>query len=471
MIEVKKIQALKKQANYLLSQVDINNPTSSIARDYVSRTGLTRSDITDKIDKIKSCCSVVELTANYTEVDHVVEQILSVTNANFCKQHAVCPVCADRSQNRRRARYNEPIKEQASLVKEGKRHAYILTFTIADGESLSERLSNLKQSKLEWRKMGQKRKKGFSNGEARKIKAGLSTIEIKRGSGSKLWHVHAHELIFTDSPLDYGIYDQNKKKELKKIYGDNIPKEVLDAIVDETAMFNGEEIAVSKISKEWLKATGGESIDISVEPLYHVPSKGKASEKKRRKCASMSFEQSIAYQAKEVLKYMSKASENTPEDMLDIITDTYNKRMVATYGEFRGVPGSDYEIENHPESENYVIVWDKDNQDYNRPIPGKMQDFQQEETDTRKKVAQMLGQYRRERRNILQVLGERTDIAEQLDTLKATFKESVSKMWQFYRNKVRRDRDSKDCDNYNPVLALQDFYISATSKDLYDFAF
>jgi len=471
MIEIKKLQALKKQTNFLLSQVDLKNPTSSIARDYVSRTGLTRSDITEKIDKIKSCCSIVELTANYTEVDHVVEQTLSVTNANFCKQHSVCPTCADRSQNRRRARYNEPIKQQASLVKDGKRYAYILTFTIADGVDLAERLSNLKQSKLEWRKMGQKRKNGHSNGEARKIKAGLSTIEIKRGSGSKLWHVHAHELVFTDRPLDFGIYDQKKKKELKKIYGDNIPKEILSAIVEDTATFDGEEVAVSKISKEWLKATNGQSIDISVEPMYHVPSKGKTSEKKRRKCASLSFEQSIAYQAKEVLKYISKPSENTPEDMLEIITDTYNKRMVATYGEFRGVPGNDYEIENHPESENYVIVWDKDNQDYNRPIPGKLQDFQQEETDTRKKVAQMLGEYRRQRRSLLDVAGEGSDLSERLDDLKRTFKESVSKLWLFYRNKVRRKRDSSDCDNYNPLVSLQGLYIEASSSDIYDYCF
>lgn len=470
MIEIKKLQALKKQANILLSKVDINNPVSSIAANYVSGTGLTKSDIFEKIDKIKSCCSVVELSATYTEVDNVVEQVMSVVNGNFCKQHAVCPVCADRSQNRRRARYNEPIKEQASLVKDGKRYAYILTFTIKDGESLAERLSNLKQSKLNWRKMGQKRKNGFSGGEARKIKAGLSTIEIKRGSGSNLWHVHAHELIFTDQQLDYGIYNQNHKSELEKIHGkNNIPKELLDSIVEEKVTFNGEEVAISKISKEWLKATNGESIDISVEPLYHIPKK--ASPKKQRKCASMSFEQSIAYQAKEVLKYMSKPSENTPEDMLEIITDTYNKRMVATYGEFRGVPGNDYEIENKPDSENYVIVWDKDTQDYKKPIPGKMQDFQQEETDTRKRVAQMLGQYRRERRIIISGNEDTSSMAERLDQLKSTFKEAVSKVWQFYRNKVRRDRDSKDCDNYNPLVSLQGLYVQASSEDIYDFAF
>jgi len=468
MIEVKKLESLKRQSNILLSKVEKCNPIDDINRTFVSHTGLTRSDISEKIDKIRSCCSVVELKAEYTEIDNVVEQVMSVVNGNFCKQHAVCPVCADRSQNKRRARFNEPIKAQASLVKEGKRYAYIVTFTVTDGESLSERLSHLKESKLAWRKQGQRRKSGFSRGEAAKIKAGIGTIEIKRGSDSGLWHVHAHELIFTNEPLDYQIYDQQIKKELHKKYGSAIPKEALSSAAMETAVFQGQDVSVSKISKEWLKATGGDSMSIDVSPLQHVPKN--ASYKKQRKCASMSFEQSIAYQAKEVIKYMSKPSENSPLDMVTIITDTFNKRMVSTYGEFRGVPGNDYEVETSPDNETYVIVWDKKQDTYLNPIPGKYQEFQEEEKTTRVKVAQILGQYRRERRKVISE-GNGIGIAEKLDDIKQAFKEAVNKTWQFYRNKVRRERDSKDCDNYNAVLAMQNLYVHWTHEEIYDFAF
>lgn len=467
MIEIKRLIALKKQSESLLNQVEKCNPIHQVARDYVSNTGLTKSDIQEKIDKIRSCCSVVELQASYIEQDNTFEQVMSVSNGNFCKQHAVCPVCADRSQSRRRARYNEPIKQQATMVKEGKRYAYIVTYTISDGSSLAERLQHLKESRLKWRKMGQKRGKKHSGGEASKIKAGLSTIEIKRGENSQEWHVHAHELLFTDKPLDYQVYDPIIKRELHKKYGSHIPKEVLSAAAMETVTFSGEQVPVSKISKEWLEASGGDSISIDVSPLQHVPKN--VSYKKQRKLAAMTFEQSIAYQAKEVIKYMSKASDNTPEDMLQIITDTYNKRMVATYGEFRGVPGNDYEVENTAESENYIIVWDNGKMEYKNPVPGKYTEFQQEETDTRKKVAEMLGQYRRERRFL--IVAGADHLSEQLDQLKAAFKENVSKVWLFYRNKVQRERDSKGCDNYNPVLALRNLYVQADSQDIYSAAF
>lgn len=467
MIEIKKLESLKKQSKILLDKVRLNNPIDEISKEFVSLTGLTRSDIWEKIEKIRNCCSVVELSAKYTEVDNVVEQVLSVTNGNFCKQHAVCPVCADRSQNRRRARYNEPIKNQATMVKEGKRYGYIITYTVTDGPSLAERLKHLKDSKLSWRKMGQRRGKKFSNGEASKIKAGLSTIEIKRGENSSEWHVHAHELIFTSSPLDYQVYDPVIKKELHKKYGSKIPLEILNTAALETVDFRGKQVAVSKLSKEWLKATGGDSISIDAEPLQHIPKN--ASYKKQRKCAAMSFEQSIAYQAKEVIKYMSKPSENSPTDMIEIITDTFNKRMVASYGEFRGVPGDDYEIENAADSENYVIVWNDGQATYENPVPGKYQEFQEEEKSTRQKVAQLLGQYRRERRSILN--DGNGSISARLDELKLCFKETVNKTWQYYRNKVRRDNTLKECDRYNPLLALGNFYAHVTSADIYDFCF
>lgn len=472
MIEIKKLAALKNRSNILLSQVEKCNPIDAVAYDFVSRSGLTRSDIQDKIDKIKDCCSVVELKAEYEKSpEGILEQKLKVSNGNFCKQHAVCAVCADRSQTRRRARYNEAIKDQASMVKDGKRYAYILTYTITDSEDLSGRLQDLKDFRRKWRRMGQKRKKSHSGGEASKIKAGLSTIEIKRGENSQLWHVHAHELLFTDKPLDYQVYDPMIKKELHKKYGSRIPKEILSAAAMETATFRGEQVPVSKISREWLEATGGESISIDVSPMYHVPKN--VSMKKQRKLSAMTFEQSIAYQAREVIKYMSKPWENSPLDMLQIITDTYNKRMIATYGEFRGVPGDDYEIQNTVDSENYVLVWDRGKADYGNPVPGRYSEFKEEETETRKKMAIMLGEYRRARKHIID-LNLVSGVSEQLDTLKLSFKENVNRLWQYYRNKVRRDVISAEpasCDNYNSVLALGNFYVKCGHNEMFQQAF
>ncbi len=468
MVEIKRLIALKKQSEKIISSVEKLNSIQILAKDYVSKTGLTKSDIAEKIDKIKSCCSIVELNAEYKKNDEGShDQILSVSNGNFCKQHTVCPVCADRSQSRRRARFNEPIKQQAALVKEGKRYAYIVTYTIKDGKHLSERLEALKEARMRWRKMGQKRKDNFSGGESRKIKAGLSTIEIKRGKNSDLWHVHAHELLFTDEKLDYQIYDPILKKELHKKYGLNIPKEKLISAAIETVSFNDDIVPVSKVSKEWLRCTDGESISIDVSPMSHVPKN--VSMKKKRKLASMTFEQSIAYQAKEVIKYMSKLNENSASDVLEIITDTYNKRMVSTYGEFRSVPGDDYRTEEFQEKEKYVIVWDGKNSDYKNPQPGNYTDFKDEEYETRKKVAILLGEYRRNRRYILE--SNIKDMAVYLDNLKASFKETVSKTWLFFRNKCKREQSSNECDRYNSLLSLNGYFIEASSHDIYLTAF
>lgn len=468
MVEIKRLITLKKQSEKIISGLRKLNPIQTIADDYVSKTGLTRSDIQEKIDKINSCCNIVELIADYKKNDEgSFDQILSVSNGNFCKQHCVCPICADRSQSRRRARFNEPIKHQASLVKDGKRYAYILTYTIKDGPNLSERLETLKQSRIRWRKMGQKRSSYFSSGEASKIKAGLSTIEIKRGSGSNLWHVHAHELLFTDKKLDYQVYDPEIKKKLHLIYGNNIPKEKLFSAAVNTTNFNDQIVPVSKLSSEWLKATYGESISMDVQPLSHIPKK--ASKKLKLKLMRMTFEQSIAYQSKEVIKYMSKLTENSANDVIDIISATHNKRMISSYGEFRAIPGDDYKAEEFQEHEKYLILWDCNKTDYKKPQPGIYTDFKDEELETRKKVAIMLGEYRRSRKRILESNME--SMAVYLDNLKASFKESVSKVWEFFRNKCRREQESNDCDRYNPLLMNNGYYIQATPKDLYLAAF
>ncbi len=469
MLSIKRLIQLKNQSNLLINKLEDNDPIKNVVNDYVSKTGLTKSDITEKIDKIKSCCSIIELKADYEKNnDGTFDQKLTVSNANFCKQHAICSICADRSQSRRRARFNEPIKEQASKVKNGHHYAYIVTYTVKDGDSLSERLAHLKESRLKWRKMGQKRKKTHSNGEAKKIVAGLSTIEIKRGNDSEKWHVHAHELLFTNEKLDYQVYDPEIKKELHKKYGNTIPKEILNetAALD-TVCFNGENVAVSKISREWYQATGEESLSISVEPLQHVPKH--VSYKKKRKLQAMTFEQSIAYQAREVIKYISKASDNSPSDLVEIIADTYNKRMVATYGEFRGVPGNDYEIDSTGTKELYTVLWDSQTNNYGNPIPGSYKELKEEETETRSRVAKILGQYRRQRKIILE--SGIDSLSTELDNLKLSFRENITKIWEFYRNKVKREKDLNECDKYNPLLSLNDYFVEASSDDLYSVAF
>lgn len=472
MCEIRRINKLKATSKRFTNELLKLDPSDFYSRDHVSNTGLTFSDMSEKLDKIKSCSSIIELKEEFKKVGDTFEQCMTVAAANFCKQPAICPICADRTQARRRVRFDQPIKAQARLVADGKRHAYIVTQTITDGPHLAERLEALKEAKKNFRLMGQRRKGKRSRGEASKYVAAIAGIEIKRGSGSGLWHVHAHELVFTDEPLNFQVYDRAARQELKSKYGRHIPKEQLDKIALQQVDFRGELVAASKASAEWLRATGGESMGISIEALQHVPRTAKG--RKKRRYEKMTFEESIAYQAKEVLKYPFKPSDNSPEDSFQVISDTFNKRMVATYGAFRGVPAEEYANEAAPDEETFVLKWDDEKGKYGDPVPGKMRDLIENDEiahDTRSKVGKLLGEYRRQRKALIDAREKYgNDLYSMLDDAKRFFRSRISGIWSLYRQHVSSENriTSAGCDKYSAVMALDGFYSPGSdSRDIY----
>lgn len=407
MVDIKRLRKLKKQQLRMVSSFEREDPLSLLNPNYVSTTGLTADDIADKIDKLRECATIIELVDNFVQVGDTYEQVLNVSAANYCKQHSVCPICASRMQQRRKAKLSDPIRIQAELCNESftdeygverkKRYAYMVTYTVADGKSLSERLEHLKISKKNFRKMGQRRKGkcNRSAGEFGKIVAGASTIEIKRGERSGDWHVHCHDLVFTDERLDYRIYNPDEKRRLHKKYGKRIPDDLLHAISLRRSFFNGRHVPVSKISDEWLRATGGDSIDIGVNPIQHVPEKAKG--KKRRMYKKMSLVESILYQSKECMKYPYKPNDLCVADAMEVMVDTYNKRMTATYGAFYGIPGDDYN-DDLDDTDHFVMQWNGSG--YDLPQPGTVRRVEDAKS-TRVAVGVALGDYRRDRRVLI----------------------------------------------------------------------
>lgn len=481
MCDIRRLQKLKGLSKRFFGSLKDSDPLSFFPPSYVSDTGLTRSDIQEKIDKVSSCSTIVELKEDFVQQGETFEQILKVVAANYCKQPTVCPVCANRVQSRRHVRYSDVIREQARMVEAGSRFAYIVTYTITDGGDLSERLEKLRDTKKKFRLMGQRRKNRKtgkvwrSGGEFSKICAGLSSTEIKRGENSEEWHVHNHDLVFTDERLDFKVYDSEIKRKLHEKYGNNIPKDILDSAVRFRADFKGEALPVSKISSEWLKASGGDSISVHVAPVRHIPKK--CSAKRKRKLRSMSFEDSVLYQAKEILTYMSKLNPNETGDVLQILEATYNKRMIDTFGEFRGVKGNDYEIETTDADSTFVIVWDDQSNTFGNPLPGKVRDVLEDEKaiETRKRVGQVLGQYRRERKRILENRETYGDsLSNYLDTAKKGFKRRIAALWSLYHQSVSSSErmTAGRCDKYSPVMAVAGAYIPGSdSRDIYAAAF
>lgn len=345
---------------------------------------LSRLEIAAKLKKIKSCGNLVELRA-------VPGDVPTVHNFQKCGQIAVCPVCAARSQAMRKKRFEPHIKAVAALCGPGVAgtidrrparparpvpldcapfpltasapwpgtigresfaglNAYLVTATIRPRETLRDGLEHLTAAWKSFRLMGQRRQgEKRSRGEFGKVVGGIAKIEIKRGAGSGKWHPHIHALIFTRAELDFRFYDKGVL-----IHAPHFDErvETIDKATGEITA--GKNILMSKISGEWLKATGGDSYNIDVKSMrkfwespytdkrgvYHASAKSRG----------VSFSDSVRDQASEVLKYATKwnadpekgSAEFDAADFVEVVRTTYCRRLFATYGYFRRIPGSDF---------------------------------------------------------------------------------------------------------------------------------
>jgi hypothetical protein len=277
----------------------------------------TRRDLREKLLKIATCASIVEVRKYDTGETRI-------HNANWCQNPVVCPVCANRVSRRRRAIFSEPIRRAVRRYAVDKAcgdwkieyprdysGVYMLTATIKDVPVLRQGIDMLQDSLLNMRKMGQKRKGKRSRGEWSKVRAFIQNIEVKRGSGSGLWHVHAHILAFTDAPID--ITTRGSKYYVKKT--------------------NGEAAQISKFSYEWYRSTGGTAVNFSVIPV------GNRSDVHGTK--GNTFAESVQKQASEVLKYTAQLSIGkglellTAAQYVELIQRRGNRRLFNTGGGFR----------------------------------------------------------------------------------------------------------------------------------------
>lgn len=277
----------------------------------------TQRDLWEKLDNIANCASILELR-KYDSGE------LKIHNANYCHNPVVCPVCSDRVSKRRRALFTDPLKRAVrrfgvnDTCGDWRREypkdytgVYFATATIKDGNNLKDRIDTLLDSVKRMRLLGQKRKSGRSRGEWRKVRAGISNVEIKIGSGSGAWHVHTHFLLFTDSPIDIRTKES----------GYFIEKE------------NGEKIEVSKFNYEWYQATHGEGINFDLRPVKFIENIH------GRSCSN--FEESVEAQAQEVLKYSTLLSAQKGTDVLsaaqyvELIQRRGNRRLFNTIGLLR----------------------------------------------------------------------------------------------------------------------------------------
>jgi hypothetical protein len=326
----------------------------------ISRDYYTRLELGDKLEKVKNCSSILELR-NYAG------GLSAIHNGNFCGMPVVCVSCADRNSRKKKAIFKPRIEQAAKRFK----HAYMLTMTIKDGLELEERLNVLTQSRKRFRLFGQRRVKRMriyqengkwfeykrgqeiperihtmeifrsDGGEWSKVKAALCSTEIVWGENSGEIHCHDHALIFTNQPIDYRIFDEEKKR---AILADNpdaveLSKDEYMSLLSPAVIEKGEDgMPVSKLSREWSKATAGMGINIDIAPLSRSSFEANPYFK-GEKCET--FAGWIAAQAGEVLKYNSKLAEGlqkkevTPDQYVHLIQRRGSRRLFNSYGAFR----------------------------------------------------------------------------------------------------------------------------------------
>lgn len=303
---------------------------------------LSKLEVAAKLKKIQGCGNVVELRAPASGGP------VSVHNYQKCGQIAVCPVCAGRSSAMRQKKLNPALEKLAELVgKPGKikkrsiwpidefeavngLKCYMVTATMRPRETLKAGLDDLRDAWRKFQRMGQTRGKKKSYGEWSKVYGAIAKTEIKRGSGSGLWHAHIHALVFCNEPLDYRTFSGPQLFFSDVSGADKETGEVKD-------------ILLSKISLEWLMATDGDSYNIQCDDLEKYY-------RKNHKPKGIAFPESIKIQAKEVLKYATKwngdvASDSKDFEMSDyveVLATTYCRRLYSSYGCFRRIAGSDY---------------------------------------------------------------------------------------------------------------------------------
>lgn len=121
--------------------------------------------------------------------------------AEFCKKHLLCPFCA----MRRGAKYLQCYIErlQVIMVENPRLRAFMVTLTVKDGGELLERFNHLRnclKTYQQQRRDGARGKRPMV--EYNKALGGVFSVEVKRGSGSGLWHPHVHMIWLCDSVPD-----------------------------------------------------------------------------------------------------------------------------------------------------------------------------------------------------------------------------------------------------------------------------
>ncbi len=213
--------------------------------------------------RVKGCGDYL-VFRHYFTVDQV-----KLHGARLCMKHLLCPLCAIR----RGAKSLRAYLDRFELVRVERPHLrpFLVTLTVKDGPDLAERFAHLHKGQRELWKRKQRGRGSALDG----VQGAVWSYEVKRGSGSGMWHPHLHMIALAEHQPDQ-----------------------------------------EELASEWHNITG-DSYIVDVRPIdQEDPASGFV----------------------EVFKYAVKFSDQEPEDTVHAFLTLRGKRLLASAGCFRGVP-------------------------------------------------------------------------------------------------------------------------------------
>ncbi len=249
----------------LSTRVDRYGKAKRSALDVAEYMGQTpKSQGLEQYSKRVKGCGDYLVFRHYFTVDQV-----KLHGASLCMKHLLCPLCAIR----RGAKSLRAYLDRFELVRADRPHLrpFLVTLTVKDGPDLGERFDHLHKSQRELWKRKQRGRGSALDG----VQGAVWSYEVKRGSGSGVWHPHLHMIALAEHQPDQ-----------------------------------------EALSAEWRNITG-DSFIVDVRPIdQDDPATGFV----------------------EVFKYAVKFSDQEPADTVHAFQTLRGKRLLASAGCFRGVP-------------------------------------------------------------------------------------------------------------------------------------
>lgn len=146
--------------------------------------------LTPQLQRLQTCGDYLLFRHFYT-VDQV-----KLHAASLCDLHLLCPLCAIRRGAKALKAYLdrwEVIRAEKTALR-----PFLVTLTVKDGPDLLERFKHLHKAQRELWKRKQRGRGSVLDG----VEGAVWSYEVKRGSGSGMWHPHLHMIALAEHQPD-----------------------------------------------------------------------------------------------------------------------------------------------------------------------------------------------------------------------------------------------------------------------------